>query len=184
MPQRMGRQRRRRLPRLLLNAATAISIPALVVAVAALFLSDRPGDQPWQLHHGSDLNTWTTLVVARTQVEVARYAPYGQGLPPALPPYGCFGVHVNWDVAGFKFDNSGLLISTSAAPGAPMYTYAGFEAVIPLWFVIATAATCPAISLQRLLRRRRHHPGHCPTCGYDLRATPDRCPECGTIAAQ
>jgi hypothetical protein len=49
----------------------------------------------------------------------------------------------------------------------------------PHWVLAIMFALAPLIWFLR--RRRRIPAGHCQACGYDLRETPDRCPECGTI---
>jgi hypothetical protein len=65
----------------------------------------------------------------------------------------------------------------------PVDTYGSFfvVAVIPYWGLLVLGALLPVLRSRLLLRRRRRPPGACPACGYDLRATPDRCPECGTV---
>jgi hypothetical protein len=55
----------------------------------------------------------------------------------------------------------------------------GGSTLIPYWFPTPLAAVLPMAWIARR-RLRRPHTCCCPTCGYDLRATPDRCPECGT----
>ena len=52
----------------------------------------------------------------------------------------------------------------------------------PGWVPPVGLAVVPLFHLRR--RRNPRDSLRCARCGYDLRATPERCPECGTIAAR
>jgi hypothetical protein len=59
----------------------------------------------------------------------------------------------------------------------------GFIVAFRDWVPTAIFSLLPALWLIRVLKSRRAiRKGLCPQCGYDLRATPDRCPECGLPA--
>jgi hypothetical protein len=58
---------------------------------------------------------------------------------------------------------------------------------VPEWTIIALLALAASPVLYAARSRshiaRRRHAGLCEGCGYDLRASPDRCPECGAPPA-
>jgi hypothetical protein len=53
---------------------------------------------------------------------------------------------------------------------------------VPYWSLGTVATVLLLAAIWRWRRSaRRHHQGLCPACGYDLRASQDRCPECGLL---
>lgn len=69
---------------------------------------------------------------------------------------------------------------------APWLMLAPFEAfIVPYWALASATGFVPALwvpyAVRRIYRRRR---GSCVGCGYDLRASTDRCPECGRSIRQ
>ena len=51
---------------------------------------------------------------------------------------------------------------------------------LPAWPLAVLFSILPVLWLRKALTKKTPV-GHCPSCGYDLRATPGRCPECGKI---
>jgi hypothetical protein len=72
-----------------------------------------------------------------------------------------------------------------SSPWFPRFGYHRFNAAAWYWEVphwaLAGSLALLAISPWMANRYRRKTVGLCQICGYDLRASPERCPECGAL---
>ena len=65
------------------------------------------------------------------------------------------------------------------SPGVGSHIYLG----APYWLLFVLTICTPALCGMRWWKRRRRiREGRCLKCGYDLRESPGRCPECGAVA--
>jgi hypothetical protein len=153
----------------LLNAATAVSL-ALCPATLRVWASNVIVMCRWDV--GSP--------EFKRNVSLGSFGgrlALGMGRSPAEIPSG-----VGWYPAGWhplslstaRFDVLGFALWRDP----PL----GWALAVPGWLVPLLFALLPGSRLLRTYRlRRAERRGRCPDCGYDLRATPARCPECGRV---
>jgi hypothetical protein len=82
---------------------------------------------------------------------------------------GVHGVHLGR--YGFRYDKS--------RGGVPFWDE--YKVVVPYWALVIPNLLLPGLwTWRRIVRAQRVPKNHCQNCGYDLRASTERCPECGT----
>jgi hypothetical protein len=73
------------------------------------------------------------------------------------------------------------------ATSGPFYgpQSSGIILMVPLWLLLGLFASPSVIHhFRRRLRKQPDGAKPCEQCGYDFRASPERCPECGFVPGQ
>jgi hypothetical protein len=168
---------RRRLTRILLNAATAFS-PLLCMATVVLAArSHWFSDEIVQAASGQTM----TLTSSHGRIR-ATLSTDGRGPQPAVEYQsigGCYYIDEEASEVRLQQPPRGWVGGYHAFyVAARRKRTVAFPILLPaVILAIPAAARCAGAAR----RRRRAVAGRCPNCGYDLRATPGRCPECGAV---
>ena len=188
----------RRLIRILLNALTVLSL-VLSVATVALWVRSYGGSDyvtrltpgPVTSHsvsHRTIGAQWTLGQIRLVRGEHTAYLPRDY-VPPERPPAplwsrGRLGKgHSGWQrIGGPSFWNRLGFCRYRLGMGASFYDESEEGVTLSAWLAAIPFLIPPLLWAKGAWRGRcRRRAGQCVGCGYDLRATPDRCPECGTI---
>jgi hypothetical protein len=154
---------RRRLLNLLTALSLLLCLAVCVLWVRSYFIEDNIFHGTWE--RGDNIITTKGRIVVEllsTGHPVLRWRHWTA--PPGSSPRTATeaGVAPTWWLPGVEWAADVNRFSLSLAWPA------------------ALALVLPCV---RALSRRTSTVNHCINCGYDLRATLDRCPECGTHAA-
>jgi hypothetical protein len=144
--------------RRLLRAATAASVLVVLLLLAVYARSSFVRDE-------------LTLVAGGRHVIVSTFPHHVYVIVLQVPPGHWKRVRVDYQYPGKP---EYLEPRLSVRPGE-------WRVGVPFWLPLLFALALPAWQVGRWRHaRRRDRQGRCSACGYDLRASGDRCPECGT----
>jgi len=174
------------------NVLAAVSL-MLWVATLALWVWSEWWTDRLSWRHNESVRSVASVrgdIVIDINVENASMAPASYFGLEQYPRDDLQPIQLRWcsyPVAPYTFDIrnwGGFWWSAVRTPAAIQ----GVELVVPHWSLAVAIVSLPLTRTtlwlkRRVLARWRRNSNLCPTCGYDLRATPDRCPECGTPAA-
>ena len=154
-----------------LTIVLAIVSLAGCVATARLTLHSYRVKDKWEYVSAGG---WSSLAISRAGRLDVLYSD-------AAPHDDAGWTHVRGaptSLGGTDYGRRFLGFGAGVAPSGARYVN------VPYWFTLLLTALPPLAVARRELRRRRTFArGLCLACGYDLRATTHRCPECGTAVA-